>query len=386
MMGKAPFRSVRSMCFAMRRVARIEWLLGGLAILVPATMVQGVVLPEDRADAGYHYYDGGGVKVEGPSVIVRKGFGDRFSVFAGYYQDDVSSASIDVVSTASKYTDKRDEYTVGGDMLYRNSLVSLSFSNSEESDYSSNFSNINVSHEIFGGMTTVTVGYSQGRDKILKNDDSTFKEHSDTYRYRLGVSQVLTKTLIASLNYEGISQSGYLNNPYRYARVQGVYVPEVYPEARNGYAVAFRLVKGLQMDQDRLLSSIGASVRYYDDTWGVKAQEYQVNYQRYFGREFVGEIRGRYYKQDGAVFYADNFPTEEKYMSRDKELSNYSGWSLGARASMTLFESQEQRRRGALTVDYEHLDNKYDDFTDVKTGKAYSFDADVVQVIFNLVY
>jgi len=361
-------------------------LTTGLALLVSTYPVNGVVLPEDRADAGYHYYDGGGVKVTGPSVLVRKGFADRVSVYAGYYQDDVSSASIDVVSTASAYKDKRDEYTVGTDLLYQNSLISLSFSNSEESDYSSNFSNINVSHEIFGGMTTVTVGYSQGQDKVLNNNDSSFKEHADTYRYRLGVSQILTKSLIASLNYEGISQSGYLNNPYRYARLQSVYVPEVYPDARNGYAVAFRMIKGLEMDGEKLISSIGGSVRYYNDTWKVDAQEYQVNFQRYFGRDFVGELRGRYYTQTGAEFYADNFSTEQRYMSRDKELSTYSGWSVGARATMKLFESQERRQRGTFSVDYEHLNNSYDDFTDVKNGSAYSFDADVVQIIFSMIY
>ena len=35
------------------------------------------VLPEDRSDAMYHGYDGGGLQVEGPSVLVRKGFKDK---------------------------------------------------------------------------------------------------------------------------------------------------------------------------------------------------------------------------------------------------------------------------------------------------------------------
>ena len=59
------------------------------------------VLPEDRADVLLHSYDGGGVTIQGPSVLVRKQFAQKFSVSANHYVDRVSSASIDVVTTAS---------------------------------------------------------------------------------------------------------------------------------------------------------------------------------------------------------------------------------------------------------------------------------------------
>jgi hypothetical protein len=351
-----------------------------VVVLVPGA--GGVV----AADTMYHYYEGGGTKVHGPNLLVRKGFADRVSLYAGYYQDDVSSASIDVVTTASPYKDKRNEYTVGADFLYQNSLINLSFSNSEESDYTSDFINLGVAHEVFGGMTTISLGYSQGNDDIQKNGDPTFGEEAKTYRYRLGVSQVLTKTLIGSVNYEGVSQDGYLNNPYRFARVQNVFVPEVYPRARNGYALAVRLVKGLAIENDKLKSSIGGSYRYYDDTWGINAHEVQVNYHHYFRRDLVAEFRGRYYTQQGAAFYADNFATEQRFMSRDKELSTFQSWSVGARTTLELFRSEERNSRGTITFDYEHLTNSYDDFSDVRTGRNYSFNADVIQVIFSWMY
>jgi hypothetical protein len=57
------------------------------------------VLPEDRTDVLYHRYDGGGITVQGPSVLVRKKFGDSFSASYQYYEDLISSASLDVLST-----------------------------------------------------------------------------------------------------------------------------------------------------------------------------------------------------------------------------------------------------------------------------------------------
>ena len=37
------------------------------------------VLPEDRADVLYHRYDGGGVTIHGPSVLVRKKMAEKYS-------------------------------------------------------------------------------------------------------------------------------------------------------------------------------------------------------------------------------------------------------------------------------------------------------------------
>jgi hypothetical protein len=49
--------------------------------------VSAGVLPDDRADLMYHSYDGGGVKIDGPSLLVRKQVSDNFSVFGNYYVD-----------------------------------------------------------------------------------------------------------------------------------------------------------------------------------------------------------------------------------------------------------------------------------------------------------
>jgi len=74
-------------------------------LLFGATMSFATVLPDDRADLLYHAYDGGGLTVDGPAVLVRKSFKDQVSVWGHYYVDRVSSASIDVVTTASSYSE-----------------------------------------------------------------------------------------------------------------------------------------------------------------------------------------------------------------------------------------------------------------------------------------
>ena len=47
-------------------------LLCALAGLLALPSALAAVLPEDRADLMYHSYEGGGVSVEGPALLVRK--------------------------------------------------------------------------------------------------------------------------------------------------------------------------------------------------------------------------------------------------------------------------------------------------------------------------
>jgi hypothetical protein len=79
---------------------RLKVLCLVMILAISSTAMSGV-LPEDRTDILYHLYDGGGVTIDGPSVLVRKQVGKSLSFAANYYVDMVSSASIDVITTAS---------------------------------------------------------------------------------------------------------------------------------------------------------------------------------------------------------------------------------------------------------------------------------------------
>src|SRR5262245_9832021 len=108
---------------------RRGWLL--LLFALPAGVGAGV-LPDDRADVLYHRYEGGGVTIQGPSLLVRKKLKEKFSFSASYYVDMVSSASIDVqTSGASKYKEKRKQYGFGADYLHGKSTYTVGFTNSK---------------------------------------------------------------------------------------------------------------------------------------------------------------------------------------------------------------------------------------------------------------
>ncbi len=346
------------------------------------------VLPEERADIGYHYYDGGGVEVDGPTMLVRKNFAGKYSVYGGYHHDSISGASPDVLAGASKYEEDRDEFTLGGTYLRDNTLMDLSYTYSDEDDYESNMVSFDISHEMFGAMTKVNIGASVGTDDIERADLDSFAEDLDRYLFRAGISQVITKSFVMAFDYEATVEEGFLNNPYRFVFINGVSQgsgSEEYPDTRTGQAYS---LKGIKYWQHRASTSLG--YRFYRDTWDIRSSTVDLNYSQYVGNQWVVDVYGRYYTQDEADFFSDNFSTPLRYMARDKELSSFDSFSIGGRVRYDLFKDYKSLRAASLNLAVEYLDFEYDDYSGIKSvadvgslGSGYSFDAMTIQFYFS---
>lgn len=352
-------------------LARLAGLLGGL---LAGTGAPAVELPEDRADAMYHLYDGGGVRAQGPALLVRKSLADKVSLSASYYVDMVSNASIDVVTTASPFKETRHEYGLGADYVYRNALVSVSATHSKEPDYTADALNLDVAQEVFGGMTTVTVGFTRAADKVGRKNSPEFDEKARHWRYRGGLTQILTPRWLAVVNVEQVSDDGFLGSPYRAARVFGAAVPERVPSTRTSRAVKLRLLGEVAAGH-----ALSADYRYFWDTWGIRAHTVDFGYRRYFGEAWLADAFVRWHTQDKALFYSDNFTSETLYVSRNRQLSTFTSLGPGIKAS---YRARRVPGRYEIRVNgtYEMLRFRFDDFTDIRSGSPYSYNAHVVQL------
>ncbi len=357
---------------ALRRAgAHLPGLLGGVLAVGGA---RAVTLPEDSAEAMYHVYKGGGVTAQGPALLVRKSLADRVSLSANYFIDSVSNASIDVVTQASPFKEKRTEYGFGADYAVRDALITLSTSSSKEPDYTADATSLDVSQETFGGMTTVNLGFTRGVDHVGKRGTPGFFDYAKHWQYRFGVTQILTPQWLMSANLEAISDDGFLGNAYRAARVFGTTVPERNPRTRTSRAVKFRVIGDLgSRDAAR------AEYRYFWDTWAIKAHTLEGGYSRYFGENWLADAFGRYYTQDKALFYSDNATEQTTYVSRNRQLSTFNSYSVGGKVAYTLKRvpgQYEIKANGA----YEMVRFKFKDFTDVRSGSQYGFTAHVLQM------
>ena len=353
-----------------RIAALFASLLGGL---LASGGARAVDLPEDNAEALIHSYRGGGVTAYGPAFLVRKSVADRFSIAGSYYLDAVSNASIDVVTTASPYRETRSEFGLSADYVYRDSQITLAGTTSHEPDYTANSVSLDISQEVFGGMTTVALGFTRGFDKVLKKGEPQFSDRAAHWQYRLGATQILTPRWIMSANLEALSDDGYLGSPYRVARVFGAAVPERNPRTRSARAVKFRLIGDLGSRD-----SMHADYRYYRDTWEIKAHTLELGYSRYFREAWLADAYFRYYTQTAALFYSDNAASETTYVSRNRQLSKYNDMALGAKVAWT-WRKVPGKYEIKLNGAYEFVHFKFKDFTDVRTGSPYAYNASVLQ-------
>lgn len=370
----------------------IVLMLGALLLAQPA---HAAVLPDDRAEVLYHAYDGGGVEISGPSILVRKKFAEQVSVAANYYVDMVSSASIDVKATASPYKEERIESSVSATYLRGKMLLDLAYSQSDENDYEARSAHFDISQDVFGDLTTVSLGFSRGWDEVSKNGDPAFAaKNIDRWHYRLGLTQILTKSLLANLNFETITDEGYLGSPYRsvrYADGAGgyLYQPEQYPRTRTSNALALRTLYYLPYR-----AALRSEYRYFTDTWGVVAHTGELGYVHPLKNDWTLEFKYRYYTQSEADFYSDLFPyaNAQNFLSRDKELSSFTSHTFGIGASYEFKRSWGFIDRGSISLYLDHIRFAYDDFRDVTASGAvgeeplYEFSANVIKLFLSVWY
>ncbi|MBB3060601.1 DUF3570 domain-containing protein [Microbulbifer rhizosphaerae] len=360
------------------------------------------VLPEERADTMYHSYSGGGVTIDGPSVLVRKNVGNSLSLSANYYVDMISGASIDVEATASRYSEQRDEYSLGADYLVDKTTLSLGYTNSSENDYQAETVSFGISQGFFGDLSTLGLRVSYGSDDVFRNGDDNFAAQAEHRRYSLNWNQILTQKLIAELSVETVSDEGFLNNPYRSVRYQDPdsgtgfsYQPELYPTTRNSDAVALRAKYRLPYR-----AAIKGEYRYYVDSWGIRADNIEFRYTHPLEEkdQWILEGKLRFYKQSGADFYSDLFPyiNATSFRARDKELSDFSNTSLGIGVSYVLPDRWSLlERKNTVNLYWDYMLFDYDNFRDVTVHgggsdiapgeePTYNFGANVIRLFWSI--
>jgi hypothetical protein len=362
----------------------------GLLLLVICSDAFAAVLPEDRVDLLYHSYDGGGVEVDGPSLLVQKSLGGSVSLGFNHYVDNVTSASIDVVVTASEYTEERTENSVSIDYLRHKSTMSFGYTTSEESDFDASTYSVVISQDMFGDLTTVSMGFAFGDNTIGQNGNDSFEEEATVRSYRLSLSQIFTRDLVMAFTFEAITDEGYLNNPYRSVRyldsgsADGYsFQPEVYPETRTSNAFA---VRGNYYLAQR--AAVHASFRLFEDSWDIDATTYEFGYTLPYEEDWIFEARLRLHDQSSAEFYSDLFPFQDaqNYLARDKELSSFTSTTIGLSAGYGFGRAWKTIERGSLNLELDWIRFDYDDFRDltesgdVGNEPLYTFDARVTRL------
>ena len=267
-------------------------------------------------------------------------------------------------------------------------MVSFNFTNSTENDYEADTFSLSVSQDFFSNLTNVTISYGLGNDVVGNNADEDFAEDITRQNYRLDISQIITKHFIMSFAAEGITDEGYLNNPYRQVRYLDPSVEEgysyqlaVYPNTRTSTALALTARYFLPYR-----AAIYGEYRTFTDTWGIDAFNYELGYIHPLEEDWTFEVSYRYYDQSEADFYADLFPFQnaQNFLARDKEMSSFTSRALMFGATYD-FKMDTIFDRGSVNFFYNYIEFDYDNFRDLTVSATpgeeplYSLDAGVIR-------
>jgi Protein of unknown function (DUF3570) len=391
-------------------MAQRQRIFAHAAIIAALLLVRSTsagVLPDDRADLFYSKYSGGGMDITGYSSTVRKKITEDFALEVNYFVDKVSGASIDVLSQASVIKDTRTQKSGTVEYLHDKTTYTASYINSVERDYISNTSSFSLSQDMFGDLTTVTLGFTKTNDKVGENNGTAdtpivnWLGHAQASSYDAGLSQILTKNLIAGLNLDVITDSGYLANPYRAIRFVDSSNPkgyslasQVYPDTHTSTAVQVQAKYFLPYR-----AAVTGLYRYYTDTWGVVGNTYEIDYTQAIRNIWIFEGRVRYYKQSQADFYSDLFPfaDSQNFTARDQNLAALDNTTIGAKITYAFLPNGWKIfKRATVTFDISRIQFNYNDFRNIKyygvpqyqpgTEPLYGFNATVGQLYISMFF
>jgi hypothetical protein len=367
------------------------------------------VLPDNRADVFYSKYSGGGMDITGYSETARAKITENFAIEENYFVDKVSGASIDVLSQASVIKDERKQKSGTLEYLHDKTTYTASYMSSVERDYISDTASFSLSQDMFGDLTTVTLGFADTHNKVGENNGTAdvpnvaWLGHSLTRAYSGGLSQIVTKNFIAGVNLQVITDAGYLANPYRSIRYsvpasvnpkEYALASQVYPDTHTSTAVQ---VQGKYYLPYR--AAVTALYRYYTDTWGVVGNTYELDYTHPIRNQWIFEGRVRYYKQGAASFYSDLFPfaDSQNFTARDQNLAALDNTTIGAKVTYAFLpDGWKMFKRGTVTADVSRVRFNYLDFRDIKDFSVpqyapgdeplYQFSATVYQLYLSMYF
>jgi hypothetical protein len=374
-------------------------------LLIRATCAD--VLPDDRADLFYSKYSGGGMDITGESVAVRKKFTENFAISGNYFVDKVSGASIDVLSQASQIRDERIQKSATLEFVHDKTTYNATYQTSVERDYRSDTSSVSLKQDMFGDLTTLSLAFANTDDKIGENNGSAFVPiitwlgHASSRSYDIDLSQILTKNLIGGVNFNVITDQGYLANPYRSIRYLDAGTPkgyslgsQVYPDTRTSTAIQGELKYFLPYR-----AAITGSFRYFRDTWSIVGKTFEVDYTHPISNVWILEGRLRYYTQNHADFYSDLFQYADEYRfeGRDQDLAAQDNYTIGAKATYAFLPNGwKMFKRATVTLDASRITFHYSDFRNIKyfglpqyqpgTEPLYQFNATVYQVYMSMFF
>lgn len=255
---------------------------------------------------------------------------------------------------------------------------------SREKDYQSLGVNGKVSIDLRQRLTTLTVGGGYNHDSVFPvggtpdglSDGAIVSTQNNPKQVKnilLGLSQVLTRRWLLSIDASRTFESGYLTEPYKVISIvdakTGVPVGQLTdnrPDTRNRTSLLFNSVYHFSDDVLYL------SYRYYWDTWDLRSNTIDAKYRHDLSENTYLEPHVRYYHQNPVSFFTpglvEGAPLPD-FATADSRLGLLNTMTLGATYGFRILDYP-----GEWNVRAEYIRQTGDSFPSNAIGIQRQFD------------
>jgi Protein of unknown function (DUF3570) len=326
--------------------------------------------------------------VYSPSADVQVSPTSWLDLRGGWEADVVSGASVktkagaaygaahspDVVTTASVHDLRnlaRAEFVVKGDTT----SLTAGYAYGTEHDYQSHSMHASAHTDAFQRNTQFELSYARNFDSVcdrtqsatangatrwvaLENSSQCFTSAPGRTTHAIAIdtyeatwAQSWTPVISTQLTYSAQLVDGFQSDPYRSVVLgEGVVAQEHEPNTRAREALTLRVAWYLRA----LRGALRMALRGYHDTWAIDSGSAEIEAEKSIGEPLRVLVRGRYYRQSGALFWSDDYTSgspplgpKGQYWTGDRKLSPMSTWLAGIRAVWT-FPQSSKRLIGVL--------------------------------------
>jgi hypothetical protein len=251
--------------------------------------------------------------------------------------DIVTAASPDAVDVVSHASATNEAGSVDWTATYTGaSNAQLSTRNGfhQEENYHSWNSGIAAAYSLAEDNTVLSANMNETIDWF---DSYTFSGRHDGYTSRsattfsLGLTQLLSPTTVAHLDYGITAQQGQLSNTWNTVPLEdGTRGRESLPNLRQRHAAALRLAQFLPWN-----GALKGSYRFYVDDWGILAHTAEIELSQRLASFAVVRLNYRLHHQTGADFFVTKAAESLSPRTADSDLAELWAQTLGGKATLT---------------------------------------------------
>jgi hypothetical protein len=264
------------------------------------------------------YQDDDATTVVTTAVTATVPLGELGAVRAAWLADVVTSASVDVVTAATRPVhERRDELRAGLDVRAGDALVSADWAHSTETDYGADRLSLAASLDLAGRATTLGARAATLFAEVGRAGDPAFAESLRVWSASLELTEVADARTVVSVTASGELAAGHQASPYRFVAVaDGTALPETHPTGRARASVTVRVRRSLSPE-----AAAAIDERLYRDDWGISASSTTARLILTLTPRLDLELRNRLHVQSSASFWQRRYERRRRFMSGDRELS-----------------------------------------------------------------